>query len=1286
MATLISLKSKNGKPWQEGLGLDEPDFSGSSLEELSFSPDEGRLNIALAMAAVPEDGACFLALRKALKSASSAAILRVRYPQGALTAQEYLALHFDDLAGLLKAELGGDGDWMGRLEYEAAGEGPVRLLSESAMSCDRLRTRKAPAKFSEFVQWGCGERVEFELRVDVSLRPAEAAPVMAAPAMTTPGPSKLGPYADSKTPVPSPSPSSPSPAPVGAELARPKTAAPQLLFGKGIPDGKIIPLSDLKPGDRGVIEGRVFGETEQRMLGQQKKRRKLKFFVSDGSDSVIVSAWLEPEDKIPKAIGKGAGGDWLRLRGKAEVDKYERDELVFTAEDIMLLPPKLGRMDGAALKRVELHAHTKMSSNDSVVDIEAFVKRAIAWGHEAVAITDHGVVHAFPDAWKASDKGKKIKLILGCEAYLVGSTDFLKAKNGEKIQKDQIPHYNHVVLLAKNDAGRKNLYKLVSRSHLDHYYRKPLVSKALLSELREGLLVGSACENGELMQAAIAGKPYGELKALASLYDYLEVQPTGNNAFLIKNGTFQEEEQLRELVRTVVKLGAELGKPVVAAGDVHYLDPEDEVYRRILQSGIGMNDAEEQAPLYFKTTGEMLADFAFLGAEEAQRLVVEAPRALAALCEVVPPVPQGRFFPEMKGAEDTVRQACEARAKELYGAPLPPAVHERVERELKAVIGNGFASLYLMARLLVQESEKRGYSVGSRGSVGSSVAAYLLGITEVNPLPAHERCPACRHCEFQPMQPLSGLDLAKRPCPKCGAALLRDGHNIPFETFVGFKGDKVPDIDLNFGPEVQGDIQKYVKELFGEGKVFKAGTVSTYSNKTAFGFVKKYLEGKGLSKRSAEVERLKGGLEGVKRTSGQHPGGVVLVKEGSEITDFTPIQYPGDSKELGGSEGSDASDLVITHFDYHSYDENLVKLDILGKDDASAFKHLEELTGLHEKQVPLDDALAVSLFSSRKALGFPKLTDEEEALYGSSGAVALPEFGTENTRRMLEMTKPKNFTELIYISGLSHGTNVWKDNAQDLIRAKVADLATVISTRDDIMNTLIQKGLEPALAFNITEKVRKGAAARDGFKPEEEKAMAAAGVPKWWVESCKKIEYMFPKAHATAYCFTAMRMAYFKAHHPLAFYAAWLTLHAEDLESEAVAKGREAVLTRIRQLRQLRNENAGTAKDESALGTLVVAYEALLRGLSYDKVDLYKSHPTRFLMGSNDKALLPPLVSLAGLGRTAAENIERERALQPFRSVEDLAGRAGLNKTVIEKLNGTGSLDILPKTNQITLF
>ncbi len=1272
MATLLALDHAKAASWLEKLGAP---LAGAVVEALDFCVEEQSLHLQLLMQAVPEDALCFQALRQELEAAGeNPPLLKVRYGGGMLTAGEYLALHFEDLAGRLRGEWNGSGHLVGRLEYEEAEAGRLRLLVESQMHVERLKTKKAQASLAEWLQWGCGEAVDVELAVGEW--PAEEPAPAQAPVVESRAAAPAG-----HAPPLQQSALKSAAAPAQAAPQAPKAEGPELLFGRAVPQGKAVPLSELKAGDRCIVEGRVFGENQHRIIGE-KKRLKIGFRISDATDSVLCALWLDGDAKVPKPLAKKASGDWLRLRGKVEADQYERGELVLSADDVARIPAPAGRGDDAAVKRVELHAHTKMSSNDSVVDVGSFVRRAIQWGHPAVAVTDHGVVHAFPDAAKAA--GDKIKLLLGCEAYFVEDTGFLKERSGSaKLDKDKVPPFHHIILLCRNEQGRKNMYKLVSRSHLESYYRKPLISRALLTELREGIVVGSACENGELMQALIRGE-WDTARKLAEFYDYLEVQPPANNAFMVKNGTFKDEEPLKELVRSVVRLGKELGKPVVATGDVHYLNPEDEVYRRIMQTGIGMSDAEDQAPLYFKTTGEMLADLSFLGAEEAHRVVVDAPRAVAESIDKVRPVPKGRFFPKMAGDAQQVREAAEARAKAIYGEPLPAIVHERLESELGAIIGNGFASLYLMARLLVMESEKRGYSVGSRGSVGSSVAAYLLGITEVNPLPAHERCPSCRFCEFRPMERLSGIDLPARPCPRCSQPLLRDGHNIPFATFVGIKGDKVPDIDLNFAPEVQGEIQKYVKILFGEGKVFKAGTVSTYSDKTAYGFVKKYLEAKGLVKRAAEVDRIAEGLEGVKRTSGQHPGGVVLVQEGCEITDFTPVQYPGDSKELGGKEGNSGDDLVITHFDFHSYDETLVKLDILGKDDASAFKHLEEITGFKEREVPLDDPQALSLFRSRKELGFPRLSEEEEALFGPTGAVALPEFGTENTRRMLKATQPKNFTELIYISGLSHGTGVWAGNSENLINSKAATLETVISTRDDIMNTLIQKGMDASVAFAITEKVRKGKAAVDGFSPEEEAALKV--MPKWWVESCKKIEYMFPKAHAAAYCFTAVRMAWFKVHHPRAFYAAWLTLHAGDLEAGELSKGREAVLARLRQLRLAEQEGKATPKEAASVGALVVAFEAILRGLRFERVDLYKSHPFRFQPGAEEGSLLPPLVSMPGLGESAALGVERERKLAPFKSVEDLGARAGLNKTVIEKLSATGALDILPKTNQITLF
>jgi DNA polymerase-3 subunit alpha (Gram-positive type) len=904
------------------------------------------------------------------------------------------------------------------------------------------------------------------------------------------------------------------------------------------------------------------------------------------------------------------------------------------------------------------------------------------------------VVHAFPEAWKHAKK-KPIKLLLGMEAYLVEDASFIaKVKEAKEAKRPvgevQVPEFWHCMLYARSEQGRRHLYDLVSHSHTKTFYRKPLIERALLAEKREGLLIGSACEAGELYQAVARRDSDAELERIAAFYDYLEVQPPENNAFMVRAGQATEED-LKDNVRRIVALGQKLGKPVVATSDMHFLDPEDEVFRRILQAGQGFSDADQQAPLYFHSTAEMLEAMAFLGPETAYQVTVTDPHKVAGLCEVVPPSKKGQFFPEMDGAEDSIREKAFTRARELYGDPLPPLVEQRLSGELDAVIGNKFAVLYEIARLLVEDSNKKGYSVGSRGSVGSSFAAYCLHITEVNPLAAHERCPKCRFVEFHPMERLAGVDLPARPCPNCGGELQRDGYNIPFATFVGFKGDKVPDIDLNFAPEVQTEIQKKAESLFGKGQAYKAGTISTLADKQAFGMVMKYYDAKGGRPRKVEVERLKTGLEGVKRTSGQHPGGVVLVRADMDINDITPVQFSGDLNEMGGSEKVSGESLMTTHFDYHAYDETLVKLDILGKDDGSAFKHLAELTGVAETMVPLDDPIALSLFRSNEALGLPKLTPEEKEWLGITGAVALPEFGTANTRRMLELTSPKNFTELIYISGLSHGTGVWANNAEKLILDRIATLETVISTRDDIMNRLIQQGLNAALAYDITEAIRKGRVAKEGFSPEHEQALASAKLPKWWVDSCRKIQYMFPKAHATAYCFTAVRLAWFKAHHPAAFYAAWLTLHAEAVDADVVAAGKSGILGALRQLKE-RRESRGeegapkfTAKDEGAINALTVALEASLRAVRFNKVDLYRSHPTRFTP-AEDGALLLPLVSLAGLGATAAQRIEEERRGETFRSIEDLARRCGLNKTVIEKLSASGALDILPRSDQADLF
>ncbi|HTB22868.1 MAG TPA: PolC-type DNA polymerase III [bacterium] len=1248
-------------------------FASAVVEELRIWPEQSSLRLTLFLPLPAEEIFPYENLRRSLRAAGIQEVeLKVRYPEGAATVGEYLALHFEDVCAGLRRELSLDAHWTGTLEYRLEGEDSdrIRLLAAGGLALQALRERRADNHLAGSLAWGCGARPQVQLEEGALALPLAAplAPAAGPAAVAAAPPASAGPAA---------APAKPAPA---AVVSPPEG---RVFFGRSIAANTVKPIVGMvKADEEGVLEGRIF-DLKTSVLKSGLVLAKLS--VTDSTDSLLCTLRLPEGKNLPVELKVGAR---CRLRGKLEINRFEGDELTLRIDHGMLLPSLPRRRDDAqGGKRVELHAHTKMSASDAVTPVEAYIARAIEWGHDAVGISDHGVVHSFPEAHKAA-KGK-IKLLLGMEAYLVERSDFLdqlrEAKEARRSRNDiKIPDYWHCMLYATNDEGRKHLYEMVSHSHTRTFYRKPLIDKALLESKRGGILVGSACERGELYQALQAGASSAELEHVAAFYDYLEVQPPENNAFMVREGK-ATEEQLRDNVRRIVDLGIKLGKPVVATSDLHFLDPEDALYRSILQAGQGYSDADLQAPLYFHTTGEMLEAMAFLGPELARKVTVDDPQRVAALCANVPPVPAGRFFPEMEGADENVRSKAWQKARELYGEPLPPLVEARLTRELDAVIGNKFGVLYEIARLLVRSSLDKGYSVGSRGSVGSSFAAYCLAITEVNPLPSHERCPACRWVEFREGERLAGVDLPDRPCPSCGHALVRDGYNIPFETFVGFSGDKVPDIDLNFAPEVQGEIQKYAETLFGKGLAFKAGTVSTLAERQSFGYVKKYFEARSLSKRKVEIERLKAGLEGVKLTSGQHPGGVVLVPKGMDINMITPVQYSGDKNEMGGAEKAGEEGLYTTHFDYHAYDEALVKLDILGKDDGSAFRHLQELTQIAETAVPLDDPLALSIFSSGKALGLAKMSREEQDWLGDTGVVAIPEFGTANTRRMLELTQPRNFTELIYISGLSHGTGVWAGNAEKLIQEKTATLQTVISTRDDIMNRLILQGMPAVTAYDITEKIRKGAVAREGFKPEHMQALSDAKLPPWWIESCRKIQYMFPKAHATAYCFTAVRMAWFKVHHPAAFYSAWLTLHADSVQSEVVSGGKNAVLERMRQLKKLSDDRLATAKDEGNLNALVVVLEALLRGISFAKVDLYKSLPRRFLpLGEFE--LLPPLVSLPGLGDTAADHIDEERRLAPFRSVEELARRCGLNKSVIEKLSASGALAGLPKSDQADLF
>lgn len=1219
----------------------------------------------------------------------------------------------------------------------------------------------------------------------------------------------------------------------------------KVLYGREYKSRKIDDIASITTdqGQASVVGAPINIECKKT---KRENRDILIFGVTDYYGTITVKAYMDSKMAQRAAATMGKGGK-VAVRGLVDFDRMTREATIMADDIVWYNDP--GRQDLAEEKRVELHAHTKMSGQDGVCNAADLVLAASKMGHKAVAITDHGVVQAFPEAFGATKKApNEIKIIYGVEAYMANDTSYegedgpledfvvfdiettgldavedeiieiagtrvlngkileefstfvkptspipariteltgihndmvadapdchtaleafarfvgqsvLVAHNarfdvsfirnhGEKYglnfhngvidslalarmvlpelsrhslaaltkhfdvpleghhraindvrmtvqvvnkllelvnatgvrflhelnglgEVKMLPNY-HTILLAKNKEGLKNLYKIVTESHLHHFHRRPVIPKSFVETHREGLYIGSACEAGELFRALIGRQDEYHLEQIAKFYDYLEVQPLGNNAFLLRDerdaAWIREEEDLRELNRQIVRLGDWLDIPVVATCDSHFVEPHEEYFRRILMSVQGFADAENQAPLYYRTTEEMLEEFSYLGEEKAREIVVENPSKIADTVEGgYGPYPDDKtYVPKEEGGEELMRQIAFDGAKALYGDPLPSMIEQRLEKEVGSITKHGFAVLYLSAYRLVKKSMDDGYTVGSRGSVGSSFTALAMGISEVNPLAAHYRCPVCKRSEFDTGHPEidCGIDLPDRMCPNCGVPYVKDGFDIPFEVFLGFNGDKVPDIDLNFSGEYQGQAFKKVEEMFGKENVYRAGTVIGIQENTAYGYIKAYLEEKGKSASRAEIQRLKDGIVGIKRTTGRHPGGLVIIPQDVDVYDFTPLQKPADNVD---------TDIITTHFDFNSLHDRLIKLDILGHDNPTMMRRLFDFTGIDPLTVPLNDPKTLSLFTSIDALGM-----KENDLGLKSGVLGLPEFGTSFVRGMLEETRPTTVGELIRISGLSHGTDVWLNNAQDLIRDNIATLSQCICTRDDIMNSLITMGVEKKMAFTIMEKVRKG----KGLTPEMEEAMIAANVPSWFIDSCKKIKYMFPKAHAAAYVVSALRIGYYKANHPLAFYAAHFSVRGEEFDAEKVINGYDHAKS---ELMALKNKPGATTRDEKEIAHLELACEMMLRGYEFLKPDLFLSEASLFQIENG--ALRLPLTSIPGMGEGAAQSVVEIRKEGNIHTIEDIRKYTKVNNTLIDKLKGMGALSDMPESAQVTLF
>lgn len=1078
------------------------------------------------------------------------------------------------------------------------------------------------------------------------------------------------------------------------------------IYGKAIHE-KPKNIADVSTED-GYIT--VWGDVLKTEV-RETKRGTSKIFDFDISDytSSITVKMFDDKRVIDPLVDKINEAGTLVISGGYQFDTFS-NQYVLRPYAIASIK-KAEKTDDEPEKRIELHMHTSLSEMDAISSPTALVKQAIKWGHEAVAITDHGVVQALPEAYAASGKGSKIKLILGMEGYLVDDEkypDFLNMKT------NQYERY-HIIFLVKEDTsmdesipkeerkyGRKNLYEMISASNVKYFKKRPLIPKSLLRKKRDCIIVGSACEQGEVYQAILDDVDEDKLEEIASFYDYLEIQPNGNNAFMLRTSDQEyvtnkrgeekknrywrvnSEEDLININKKIIALGDKLGKLVVATGDVHFLSEHDAKFRAIIMASKGFDDADNQPPLYFKTTREMLDDFAWAG-DRAREFVIDNPKKIAdSIMDNIPPIPPGTFQPHIDGANEELTEKCWNMAKDLYGDPVPEYVANRLQRELDSIIGHGFGVLYVIAKRLVEESERNGYLVGSRGSVGSSLAAHFGGISEVNPLAPHYYCKKCKHSEFFLNGEYgSGFDLPSKNCPNCGTPMKRDGHEIPFETFLGFDGDKEPDIDLNFSGEYQSRSHRFTEELFGKEYVFKAGTMATVADKTAYGYVMKYLDERGIQNVTprAEIDRLTVGCTGIKRTTGQHPGGMVVVPDKYTVEDFTPIQYPSNDESKG---------TYTTHFDFkNSLHDTLLKLDELGHDNPTLYKYLEDSTGIPVMDVDLSDPLLYQLITSTEPIGV-----SPEDIDCQTGTLAIPEMGTPFVIGMLLEAQPKTFADLLQISGLSHGTDVWLGNAQELIQNGTCTISEVIGCRDDIMTYLLHKaekyeretGKESPLkkkdCFKIMEYTRKGKAPKE--LPPYEEAMKTVGVEQWYIDSCYKIKYMFPKAHAAAYVIAALRLAWYKIHKPIHFYSAYFTVRGGAIDAVAAVQGKAAVKKKMEEIKLKGNDK--TAKDESTYIVLQIVIEMLARGIEFLPVDIYKSDARIYKI--EDGKIRLPFGAVDGIGENAAISLAkaREDGGGDFLSYDDLMARAGVGKSVCEALKNAGALGDMPESNQISLF